>query len=110
MAFLIAGKGRYYIDSRHSNVAQCPNCGEIDTTDFSVFANYFQLYYIPIFPMEKHGLVMCSNCDFSLKEFEMPIDIKEEYDYLTKDIKRPIWQYTGLIIIFLVVMWYKIIH
>jgi C4-type Zn-finger protein len=40
----------------------CPNCKSITTMKYSVFARYFHLYLIPIFPSKKLFVTECNSC------------------------------------------------
>ncbi len=47
----------------------------------------------------------CEHCKKVLYTKEMPTPIKREYEILKSKAKGPIWQFTGLAILIVMVIW-----
>src|ERR1017187_1201353 len=78
---------------------QCQNCGKQNCVHIHVFQKYAHAFWIPIFPMEKTGGSQCDHCKQVLKLKEMPPSLRAAYDNLKSQTKTPIWTYSGLAII-----------
>lgn len=83
---------------------KCPHCSAVGTTEMNVVAEYAHVYWIPFFPMGKKGISQCRQCKTVLEEKEMPTDLKTEYDLMRNEAKTPIWQFTGLGILGIVIV------
>jgi len=66
-----------------------------------VFQRYYHLFWIPIFPINKTGVSVCSHCKQTLKleEFSTKPALAAEYDRMVKQTKTPIWTFALLMII-----------
>jgi hypothetical protein len=79
---------------------QCPNCKELNTTDFAVFGEYFHFWYIPILPVEKDGMSTCSNCTFTISSLKYNKTTGEEFRKISKRYRYPLYTYFGVALIF----------
>jgi hypothetical protein len=75
----------------------CPNCLSKNTTTVSVTGVYKHLFYIPFLSGEKLGSSVCTNCNHTFELPKMPMAIKLAYFELKETAKTPIWFYSGLI-------------
>ncbi len=82
----------------------CPNCNTANSVQMNVFQQYAHIFWIPIFPIRKTGVSVCTNCRQVLKEKQMPASLKLSYQNLKSDTKIPIWHFTGIFLVFLVVI------
>ncbi len=76
----------------------CPACQQ-SGMDFAVVGSYAHLYWIPMFPLGKSVVAVCPHCSQAWKENEMPADIKQYAKAEKSTSRRPIWFYSGLILI-----------
>ncbi len=83
----------------------CPNCGNEGSLVISIFRRHAHLFWIPLFPIGKIGVSQCQHCKQVLQAKEMPELIRREYDNLKSETKGPIWQFAGLGIIALLIVW-----
>lgn len=102
---VIYGSKAVHVKSKESKTTTCPNCGTIGSVTLSVYRRHAHIFWIPLFPIGKKGVSQCQHCKNVLKTNEMPEPIKREYNALKKEIKGPIWQFTGLVIITALVAW-----
>ena len=75
----------------------CPNCLSENTTKVTVTGVYKHLFYIPFISGGKYGTSVCTNCHHTFELPKMPMAIKLAYFELKETTKTPIWFYSGLI-------------
>jgi hypothetical protein len=75
----------------------CPNCLSKNTTKISVLGVYKHLFQIPFISDGKYGSSVCTNCYHTFELSKMPMAIKLAYYELKETAKTPIWFYSGLI-------------
>jgi hypothetical protein len=78
---------------------KCPHCGKQNSIDLHVFQKYAHVFWIPCFPIGKTGVSQCDHCKQVLQLKEMPPSIKASYDHLKAQTKAPIWMFSGLVVI-----------
>jgi zinc-ribbon family len=83
---------------------KCTNCGSILKIDMHVFQKYAHVFWIPFFPIGKTGVSQCDHCKQVLKLKEMPPSIKTSYDNLKAQSKTPVWMFSGLALIALIII------
>ncbi len=96
---VIFGSGSAHLKTGPARNATCENCKNQGTISFSLFRKHAHIFWIPVFPMGKTGTSQCSHCQQALKPKEMPEPLKMEYQNFKSDVKGPIWQFSGLILI-----------
>lgn len=102
----------YGISSKQAKVVKIENleCGDCDTPGSIVgviFRKYFHVYWIPFFPVGLGYGGQCQHCKAVIKEEHFT---QEGINYLkqhTQDIKVPIWTFSGLIIIGILILYFK---
>lgn len=79
----------------------CPNCNENVSMNYLVETKYFHLYWIPFFPYKKVTIVGCNECEevFESKKFSESIKNKLKRENELKPAKSPMWMFSGLIIL-----------
>ena len=75
----------------------CPKCLSKNTTKVSVIGVYKHLFHIPFISGGKSGASVCINCYHTFELPKMPMAIKLAYFELKETAKTPIWFYSGLI-------------
>ncbi len=100
---LIYGSKAVHLKSVQSKTATCQSCGTKGSIVLSVYRKHAHIFWIPLFPFVKKGVSQCQHCKNSLETKEMPDPLKREYDMLKSDSKGPIWQFSGLAIIVLLI-------
>ena len=75
----------------------CPNCVSKNTTKVTVTGIYKHLFHIPFISGGKSGTSVCTNCNHIFELNAMPMAIKLAYYELKETAKTPIWFYSGLI-------------
>jgi hypothetical protein len=84
---------------------KCPNCGSNHSLEMEVFQKYVHFFYIPYLPAGKTGVSYCSNCHQALVDKDMPANLKEAYQQLKAKTKIPIWMFSGLVLMILLILY-----
>lgn len=84
---------------------KCPNCGSTHSVEMNVFQKYVHLFYIPYLPAGKTGVSQCSQCHQVLTDKEMSASLKEAYGQLKAKTKIPIWMFSGLVLMILLIVY-----
>lgn len=100
---IIFGKRKRSLKSEDAYGVTCQNCGEKDCLIFTQNFHYFHIFWIPVFPYRFYGRSYCSNCDQELKERQMPLEVQEAFERFKQGVRRPLWSYSGLFLISLLV-------
>jgi len=95
----ISGTGESYLTSLISQNENCPVCHAENTLQLNFFQKYYRLYYIPTFPLKKTGNILCTNCSHKAYIRDCSPQIKAEFDLYKPELKKPIWTWTGTILI-----------
>jgi C4-type Zn-finger protein len=91
-----------------TNNITCTGCGKNNTTQIQYYQKYYHIWFIPMIPLSRSGVTVCSSCGYSTDDHTMPTSYIEEYK--TKLPTPKIWFFTGLIIsiiITIIVYWKK---
>lgn len=79
----------------------CPHCETNTSMNYAVFGKYAHIYWIPFFPIGKTTVAECNNCKrtFEYSELTQPIQTKLDREKEKDGAKTPIWMFSGLGII-----------
>ncbi len=83
----------------------CPHCGTNTSMIYSVFGKYAHIYWIPFFPISKITVSECNSCKKTYEYKDLPegIKIKFQREKEKSPVKYPIWMFSGLFIIAILV-------
>ena len=84
---------------------KCPNCGTQNSIQMGVFQKYAHIFWIPLFPIGKTGVTQCSHCKQTLLKKEFNGALNESYENIKGQSKTPIWTFSGLALISVLVVW-----
>jgi hypothetical protein len=76
----------------------CPNCVKT-TLELNIIGRYVSFLYIPMSGTGKKASVFCSNCEEIYNDSRIPHQTTKEAASLKKSAKRPVWFFTGLILL-----------
>ena len=96
---IIYGSRAVHVKSEQSKTLTCANCATKGSIILSVFRRHAHVFWIPLFPLWKIGVSECSSCKHVVEKKNMPQDMRQEYNVLKETSRGPIWQFSGLIII-----------
>ncbi|WP_372794722.1 hypothetical protein [Lutibacter sp.] len=96
---VLAGKKKTVLKSETSKDLVCPKCNSKNTTKISIFGIYKHLVHIPFISGGKSGKSICTHCQETYKLSNMPATIKLVYYELKETTKTPIWFFSGLIVV-----------
>ena len=96
---IIYGYRSTHLKSGQLPNAKCP-CGESQNKmTVSVFGRHVHIFWIPLFPAGKTAVFECQQCHKGFKKKELNDDGKLAYKNFKTTVKTPIWKYSGLAII-----------
>ncbi|NKI32433.1 hypothetical protein [Croceivirga thetidis] len=96
---IIYGSRSTHLKSSNLPNAKCP-CGESKgKLTASVFGRHVHVFWIPLFPVGKKAVFECKQCHKGFKKKELGEDAKLAYKNFKGTVKTPLWKYTGLAII-----------
>lgn len=102
---IIYGSRATHLKSDKLRNATCPNCQTKGALMASAFGRHAHIFWIPLFPMGKTGVFECQHCHKGFKKKELGDDGKMDYKNFLTDVKTPLWKYSGLGIIALLLCW-----
>jgi hypothetical protein len=74
---------------------KCAHCNNVNTLEMHIFQKYAHVFWLPFFPLQKHGISQCNHCKQVLTNKQMPPALQEVFNETKKTSKTPIWLYTG---------------
>ena len=98
MAILIYGvkKTPIGVDEVLTN---CPSC-EVDTyEDIYVTSNYYHMFFIPIFPIEKEVTFFCQKCGLRRTDIPLTPNSIKNFQEVNKKFRHPWYTYFFLLFI-----------
>lgn len=102
---IIYGTRAVTLANKDTSMLTCPNCDTTGTTDITVFSKHAHVFWIPVFSFGKTGVSLCQSCGHEIKSRKMPLEFKNEYLKIKTATRIPIWQFSGLAIIILAVLY-----
>jgi hypothetical protein len=94
-----------HINSMQSETTTCESCESRGSLTINMFRKHAHIFWVPVFPFTKVGESQCSHCKNILEPKEMPDQLKREYDRIKSISKGPIWQFSGLVVIALLIVY-----
>lgn len=91
------------IKTKKSESLICPDCESRGTLNFWILRKHVHFLWIPMFPLWKKGVCECSECGALSKGRKLKNAAKIEYSNLKANAKGPLWQFTGLGILILLI-------
>jgi hypothetical protein len=93
---IIYGNKPVHLKSVQPPTLVCPSCGQTGTIVISAYSKHAHIFWIPLFPIGRLGASQCQHCKQVLELGAMPHEIKREYSNLKAETKVPLWQFSGL--------------
>lgn len=87
---------------------ECPNCNFHSSIDYSIFTRYTSLTLIPLFPVGNTVHIECNNCskEIEFDDLDDNTKIKLIEENKRTNRKRPIWLFSGVIILICYIIFY----
>ena len=102
---IIFGHRSTHLKSAQLRNVKCPNCETQDQMTASVYGRHVHVFWIPVFPAGKTGVFECQHCHKGFKKKGLGEDGKLAYKNFKSQVKTPLWKFSGLIIIALLICW-----
>lgn len=77
---------------------ECEHCGQ-KASQIGVVANYFHIFWIPLFPYSKKATIVCNHCSHVTSEKQMSPDFRAKIKVLKAAVPTPKYLFAGLGII-----------
>ncbi|WP_299769082.1 hypothetical protein [uncultured Dokdonia sp.] len=100
---IIYGTKPVHLKTVENRIVKCGNCDTQGHMAFYYSSSHFHVFWIPMFPYRRKGGSSCTNCGEELKPKQMPEHVKRAYKETKKEVKLPIWQFSGLALIALLI-------
>lgn len=100
---IIYGSRSTHLKSDKIRNVTCPHCQTKDSMTASTYGRHAHIFWIPLFPMGKTGIFECQHCHKGFKKNELGEDGKLAYKNFLGDVKTPLWKYSGLALIALLI-------
>ncbi len=102
---IIYGSRATHLRTEQLRAAGCPDCQTQGSLTASVYSRHAHVFWIPFFPIGKIGVLECQSCHKGFKPKELDDRAKLDYKNFRGTVKTPIWKYSGLGIVALLVCW-----
>lgn len=86
-------------DIIEDRLCKCPRCGS-GPMAHNIFRNYFHIWYIPFFPLNKKIISKCMSCGAEVNQLELPPGTKEQA-FMNSTRRTPVWMFSGVALIFI---------
>ncbi len=93
-----------HVKSENAPIIKCTSCDSQGGISFHFYSTHAHLYWIPIFPYSRIGYSSCQNCGAKLEPKQMSESMKRSYDIFRKGARTPIWQFSGLALIAILIL------
>ncbi|WP_424002081.1 hypothetical protein [Maribacter sp. IgM3_T14_3] len=97
------GTGSAKLNSVITRNITCQHCNNQDTVYINIYRKHAHVFWIPMFPLGKSGSSYCTHCKETLSPKQMPEALKMQYKNIKSDAKGPIWQFSGLLVLALLI-------
>lgn len=98
---VIFGARQTHLDSFVSQNLPCDYCGNTGSTNIHIVSSYFHIFWIPTFHIYKAGITECGHCKHTMKQAEMPAQVKQQVKEAKKLARIKAWEFAGLFIVLL---------
>jgi hypothetical protein len=87
---------------------KCPNCNFHSSINYRIFTRYTSLTLIPLFPIGNTVQIECNNCskEIDFEDLDENTKIKLIDENKKTNQKRPIWMFSGIIILACLIIYY----
>ncbi|QDH79616.1 zinc-ribbon domain-containing protein [Echinicola soli] len=95
---IIFGTGTSHLGAKRVS-GTCSHCGTNHQMILHIYQRYFDVFWIPVFPVGKTGVCECQHCKYTLRKGEMPETLRQEYQEAKAQFRTPFWSFAGLVIV-----------
>ncbi len=100
---IIYGTGSKDLGEKFIPNEKCPHCGEYNKIHVHGIARYFDVFWVPIFPFSKKIEVFCHGCENEIKKQLISTSLQNKIDLEKSSFKLPVYLFSGLIVIGLII-------
>lgn len=102
---ILFGTGKSKIREEYHNDITCNNCNTTCQHRITIKGIYFDIFFIPIFPITRSTYSECEHCRIQLEEKDWSEKLKTKFhnNLRLNPAKRPIWHYLGCLTILAII-------
>lgn len=97
--YYISGKADTEIGKVHISNIKCSYCETKASHELTSKASYYHMMWIPVIPFGWKEFAKCTHCKYELDKKYFPPEIMDISKQNRKKLRRPIWHWTGLVVI-----------
>ncbi|MFS4469065.1 zinc-ribbon domain-containing protein [Maribacter sp. 2210JD10-5] len=101
---IVYGTRSTHLKSASLPNVRCTNCESQHKMTVSVYGRHVHIFWIPLFPVGKTAIFECQHCHKGFKKSELGNDAQLAYSNFKGSVKTPIWKFSGLAIIALLIV------
>lgn len=101
---IIFGTQKTVLDTQEIPTAKCAHCASKKTIIFRTYQKYGHVFWIPMFPIEKIAITVCTHCKQALTDEQIPKEYWDAISLVTHNSKTPKWTFLGLFLFVLLVL------
>lgn len=101
---IIFGTQKTILDTCEIPTAKCTHCSSTKTIIFRTYQKYGHLFWIPMFPIEKIAITVCTHCKQALTDEQIPKEYWDAISIISHNSKTPKWTFMGLFLFVLFVL------
>lgn len=93
---LLYGNKTVKTKNKKASDIHCLSCGRTNSTVIQFYQKYYHIYWLPIIPVKRWGVITCTHCGYTTDSETMNDSYQPEYKKLRP--APPIWMFTGSIL------------
>jgi hypothetical protein len=88
----------------------CKNCKRTDSVELIIYQKFAHIFFVPIFPIKKIYAAQCFQCKNLFTESEVKEWFALTYTNARRRVHSPLWSFTGLAAVFILVLLISILN
>ena len=103
---IIYGTGSKVLKEATLENVKCSNCDH-NRSIVTIIQKYFDLFWIPTFPIGKSIFLTCENCQNVRIEKQFPDEFKQTSKQLKSSVSTPFYTFSGLFLILMIIGYFS---
>ncbi|OIQ30822.1 MAG: hypothetical protein BM564_01010 [Bacteroidetes bacterium MedPE-SWsnd-G2] len=100
---LIYGTRSAHLATKKLQRPTCQSCNTKGEIVMGLYRKHVHAFWIPLFPYKKTAVSECGHCKHTIEKKEFNEELNEEYRRIKEHSKGPVWQFSGLLLIALLI-------
>lgn len=99
---IVFGTGSKHLATKHLESEECPSCNNSALT-LHVYHKYFDVFWIPVFPLSKVAVIDCSHCKLVMENREIPESLQQVIRQEKQEHSTPFYLFAGSFLVLLAI-------